>query len=427
MDGPPGRSVSRPPHKNGTHPSYFPLPKTTMNIFHPTHPCDNPPCTKPMGKQANPPSDTDFAIWYSITIIASIILLAISITLVILYFKKSCKIPQQKSGKLFIALFIIALIFWLIEAALTTVNIILASDKDTAKLNEWLAILPKIFYNIARAVMLFYFIIKSYVVFQASTYSVSKTFILILFLLTIIAFTLQIFPLIRNTITETRDKTNVYYICIGWGIDFIVSIAAMYKFIAILSQLTINNTDFNETKIRLSAVQLKMMKTITRTTVLSIFAVLSSVIFGFFFNPYPVIDSTVTGNDLNVAALCDSVLNAICMYLSYAFSTKQYECCCKICDIGINKLCIWCTKKSIQNKSGKYVEDNNEKNNKIAHSNANVDDKHTYQLAVPSKSSNINSIHQSVPSGSTTKHMEMTLQNANQNQPRASVTEFETN
>ncbi len=404
-------------------------PKTTMDHL-PIPTCMNPPCTKPMAQQPNPPSDTVFALWYSATIISSLVLIIIAISLLICYFKKSCKIPQQKSGQLFIALFIISLLFWLVEAALTASNIILASDPETARLDVWLGILPKIFYNIARAIMLFYFIVKSYVVFHDSIYSVSKKFIFILFILTFIAFVLQVFPLIVAAITGNKYKENVYYICSGWGIDFIVSIAAMYKFVSILFSLTLNNTDFNQTTIRLSSVQLKLMKTITRTTVLSVFAIVSSIVFGFFFNPYPAINKNVTGNDLNVAALSDSVLNAICMYLSYGFTTKQYEFCCKYCDLGIDNLCVWCTKKAIQRKSGKDVEDNVIMQNENVYSktsgNYGTEHRDTYQLAVPSKSSKTHQIaastSESIRNGTndneisansaTTSNMEMTIQNS---------------
>eukprot|EP00483_Globobulimina_turgida_P011906 UN11928 len=123
------------------------------------------------------------------------------------------------------------------------------------------------------------------------------------------------------------------------------------------------------------------------------------------------------------------------MYLSYGFTTRQYELCCKCCDIGIKKYCVWCTKKAIQRKSGKDVADNNIQviQNESGYSNTNgkygMEHDDTHQLAVPSKSSRT---HQSTASDSTRNgtndseisatNMEMTIQNS-EKITRTSVTE----
>ena len=150
---------------------------------------------------------------YGIRSLVIFILSGIVVALITFHFKKTCAIPKQRSGKLFIALFITALFFWIVESVFTLTNIIISSDEDSREyLSEWLGILPKTCYNIARMVMLFYFIIKSFVVFHRSTYSVTKSFIWILCILSWIAFGLQIAPLVINVI-QGRNKSNVYFIC----------------------------------------------------------------------------------------------------------------------------------------------------------------------------------------------------------------------
>eukprot|EP01083_Nonionella_stella_P037004 100914_1 len=358
---------SSPPPKNNTRTSLPPKnstnPHLSLNGTHPllnrTHPPLNHTYPPHPSSLNSTPSDAIIAVWWSASILVLVILVAITIILSVLYFKKSCKFPSNKSGRIFLALFVFCLLFWVSEAALTLTTIIRASNDsfsgNTSMQGDWLGILPKIFYNIARLVMLFYFIIKSYVVFRDSAYQVSKIFIWILFILSVIAFTLQVAPLIYGRVKGERTIYTIYFLCAGWGIDFVVSIAAMYKFVAILFTLSLTGIEHsdNRTEIRLNNAQQKMMQTITRTTVLSILAVLSSVVFGFFLNPYPLINPRVTGNHFNVAAVCDSALNAICMYLSYGFTTQHYGFCCKFCDIAIGKLCIWCTRKAIERKSSK--------------------------------------------------------------------------
>eukprot|EP01083_Nonionella_stella_P095106 266927_1 len=90
----------------------------------------------------------------------------------------------------------------------------------------------------------------------------------------------------------------------------------------------------------------KLVRTITKTTLLSLIGILTS-----FWLHLEMMASGIKGDTEAVLyraiASIDGAVNIICMYLIFAFARPYYDIGCKWCHIGMSKCCLFVTKKAV--------------------------------------------------------------------------------
>mmetsp|Transcript_49427 Transcript_49427/g.82267 ORF Transcript_49427/g.82267 Transcript_49427/m.82267 type:complete len:213 (-) Transcript_49427:40-678(-) len=95
----------------------------------------------------------------------------------------------------------------------------------------------------------------------------------------------------------------------------------------------------------MSSRQTRLIFVMTRCTILNLFAFATTIVFGFFAFIYVRYGTHLYF--LYSAWSLDMLINSICLYLSFAFSTKAYSKCCGQCHKRCQNLMTFCAAKRI--------------------------------------------------------------------------------
>ena len=102
--------------------------------------------------------------------------------------------------------------------------------------------------------------------------------------------------------------------------------------------------------VTLEQAQLKMVRNITKNTLLGLFGLLSTVVINIKTSVEWIADLRTDATMWRCMASFDGAVNIIVMYLIFGWTAVQYGKICIYCHTGMMKCCVWATKKSIIRK-----------------------------------------------------------------------------
>lgn len=114
--------------------------------------------------------------------------------------------------------------------------------------------------------------------------------------------------------------------------------------------------------VTLEQAQLKMVRNITKNTILGLFGLLSTVVINIKTSIEWIADLRTDATMWRCMASFDGAVNIIVMYLIFGWTASQYKKICFYCHTGMQKCCIRATKKSIirkdqvENEISEYID-----------------------------------------------------------------------
>eukprot|EP01084_Bolivina_argentea_P064553 117698_1 len=320
---------------------------------------------------------------------ASILVCIIPVFIFIyLYIKRDKRVRNKgKSLKTFFTFLIICCICFALTSLLALLNSIFLEaniydyDKNSTHYNL-IQIPLQIVWVIARTLMYIFYIIRLHFVYKDSMYQYSDTFISCLLIIISICGIFQVLTKIFGHLEIVNVFQGHYISIIMLFKDIITSIFLIYLFVNVLLKLVTvqsknsvkehfknysgsideenitvkkerKSSSFDSFHAKYSTVSTvideshnrseDMLNTITKITILSCVALISTIIVLIVEN---ILSKTIKTNvlfDHILLALfsVDCGINSICLYLSFVFAKQHYKCLCGCMNRNCIKYCLW--------------------------------------------------------------------------------------
>ena len=291
---------------------------------------------------------------------------------------------RNKTGRILFILFFIALILFYINCVVFMSSIFRLDSlsENSYAFHRIFSVLP---YRIARFCMALFFIFRLHFVFKDSAFRLNKYVLIILIILLAISTILGCVAGITGPLKLIQvDKDegnhinpNLLMQSIATAILIFVDIVTMWYYFKRLMTIVIIQSEVSISKENVSGqnqtemahlnmneqtpittdddddddkfvikVDERIVTTITKSTLLSLIGILSSM----WLHLEMIIEISQGSTDPvnHSAVMCiDGGINLICMYLVFTFSKPYYEIGCKYCHIGMSKCCLFLTKKAV--------------------------------------------------------------------------------
>jgi len=201
-------------------------------------------------------------------------------------------------------------------------------------------------YDSAKWAMSMFFVVRLHLIFKSSALRISPSFLLVLVVLltsTWLWGLWQTLGVLTGLVEPTSTKAIAHYSCLA-VIDSVVTVSYLQRLLKVIigTEVIVGDQSLESTESTIS-VENKMFQSLTKTTLLNLIGMLStlSIICIFMNDAVSAREIPTVSPYMTIGLRClDGIINTFCIYLVFQFAEPVYERSCKYCHRGMQSSCL---------------------------------------------------------------------------------------